>query len=201
MQKAKENSIVNIAILLSGSGSNMEVILKNTLHGVLKDVCQVKAVISNNKETRGLKIASSNGIPTFFVNAKNKSRQLFEEEIIQLLQPFNIDYIILAGFMRILSPHLVNAYPNRIINIHPADTAKYQGACGYEWAFKNKLSETMITIHYVDEGLDTGPAIAKQKVDLRGTSTLNEVKHKGLKVEHLLYSNVLKEIFNAKQSH
>jgi phosphoribosylglycinamide formyltransferase-1 len=96
--------------------------------------------------------------------------------------------------MRILSPVLVNAFPKRIINIHPADTTAHQGLHGYEWAWENKLPETKITVHFVDEGLDTGSIIAQEIVDLRGVTSLEEVEARGLAIEHKLYSKTLSEL-------
>ena len=85
----------------------------------------------------------------------------------------------------------VQAYPNKIVNIHPADTKLHQGLHAYQWAFENKLEETKITVHYVEEGLDTGPIIGQKTVNLRGAKTLEEVEQRGLKVEHQFYSEML----------
>ena len=89
----------------------------------------------------------------------------------------------------------VNAYPNRIINIHPADTREFKGLGAYEWAFENRLESTKITVHYVDAGVDTGSIIEQKTVDLRGVTTLQEVEERGLKVEHSFYSEVLRRVF------
>ena len=91
-------------------------------------------------------------------------------------------------------------YRNTIINIHPADTALYQGIHGYEWAFQKKLEATQITVHFVDEGVDTGQVLAQREVDLRGAKTLEEVEHRGLRVEHAFYSEVLRDVFTGKLS-
>ncbi|MFH1728104.1 MAG: formyltransferase family protein [Pseudomonadota bacterium] len=118
--------------------------------------------------------------------------------MIEVLAKYNPDYIILAGFMRILSPLFVNYYKGRIINIHPADTKEYQGAHAYEWAFNKKMSRTKITVHYVDSGVDTGKIIKQADVDLSFCKTLSEVEEKGLNVEHKFYSTVIKELFENK---
>ena len=185
-----------IAIFISGRGSNMEAILKQVQDGILKDVCEVVLVFSNKPEAKGLETAKKFGVPTAVIPSKGKSREAFEQQVIDLLRPYNIDYVVLAGFMRILSPLFVRAYKNRIINIHPADTNQFQGVGGYRWAFENKLPETKITVHLVDEGVDTGPVIAQRSVDLRGADTLEEVEKRGLKVEHEFYSEALKKVFS-----
>ncbi len=184
-----------IAIFISGRGSNMEAIVKQVKHGILKEVCEVVLVFSNKPTAKGLQIAQEFGLKTAVIPSKGKTREDFEQQVLQLLKPYQIDYIVLAGFMRILSPLFVRAYKNRIINIHPADTRLFQGVGGYQWAFQNKLPETKITVHFVDEGVDTGPIIAQKTVDLRGVRTLKEVEERGLKVEHQFYSQALKQVF------
>ena len=187
-----------IAIFISGRGSNMQAIVESAQKGVLKDYCEIALVFSNKPAAAGLEIAAQQGIKTDSIPSKGKSRERFEEEVIQLLQPMNIDFIVLAGFMRILSPVFIRAYKNRIINIHPADTAEFQGVGAYEWAFSNKKKETAVTVHFVDEGVDTGPVIAKQKVNLKGADTLEEVERRGLAVEHSFYSEALRRVFSGE---
>jgi len=97
--------------------------------------------------------------------------------------------------MKVLDQSIISNFPERIINIHPADTSEHQGLHAYDWAWENKLSSTKITVHYVDEGLDTGNVIAKAEVDLAGCSSLEEVEKVGLKIEHKFYSKCLEMIF------
>ena len=99
--------------------------------------------------------------------------------------------------MKIISPEIIREFPNRIINIHPADTSLHQGLHGYEWAFQNNLKSTKITVHFVDEGLDTGKVIAKKEVDISDCKTLTEVEQKGLKAEHQFYSECLRKVFSS----
>ena len=183
-----------IAIFISGRGSNMEAIIRQVQDGILKDVCEIALVFSNKPQAKGLEIAKKFGLPVAAIPSKGKSREAFEREVLELLQPYRIDYVVLAGFMRILSPLFIRAYKNRIINIHPADTRLFQGVGGYEWAFENKLPSTKITVHFVDEGVDTGPIIAQREVDLRGADTLEEVERRGLAAEHEFYSQALRKV-------
>ncbi len=184
-----------IAIFISGRGSNMEAILKQARDGMLADCCEVALVFANTMEAYGLHIAQQFGVPTAVIESKSKKRQIFDQEVLALLEPLQLDYLVLAGYMRILSPGVIERYRNRIINIHPADTKAYQGIHGYEWAFEQRLEQTTITVHLVDEGVDTGRILAQREVDLRGASTLEEVKERGLRVEHALYSEVLRGVF------
>ncbi len=186
-----------IAIFISGRGSNMETIVRQAQSGILKNVCEVALVFSNKPRAKGLEIAQALGVETASVPSKGKKRQDFDREVVQLMEPYRVDYIVLAGFMRILSPVLIQAYKNRIINIHPADTDEFQGIGAYEWAFLNKLESTKITVHFVDEGVDTGQVIAKADVDLRGVDTLEDVELRGLEVEHRFYSEALLKIMKS----
>lgn len=188
-----------IAILISGRGSNMEVILKEARDGILMDCCQVVLVVSNRCDAPGLTIAQNVGVEEICVESNGKTRTAFDRQLLEALEPYTLDYLVLAGFMRILSPLVVDRYRHRIINIHPADTALYQGARGYAWAFETRRSSTTITVHYVDEGTDTGPVIVQTDVDLTGAKTLEEVEKRGLAVEHRLYSQVLHQVFTGRK--
>lgn len=187
-----------IAIFISGRGSNMEILVRQAQNGILKNVCEVALVFSNKPQARGLAVAQKLGIETAVIPSKGRRREDFDREVAALLEPYRIDYIVLAGFMRILSPVLIKAYKNKIINIHPADTDEFQGVGAYEWAFKQKKETTKITVHFVDEGVDTGRVIAKREVDLRGAETLEEVERRGLAVEHRFYSEALFNLLNNK---
>ncbi len=178
----------------------MKAILENVKSGNLKDCCEVAIVFSNNKEAMGLETAKKMGFDTICIESKGKKRTQFDKEVIKQLEPYHIEYIVLAGYMRILSPVFISRYKNRIINIHPADTTLYQGMHGYDWAFENKLKTTKITIHIVDEGVDTGKIIAQKEIDLRGAKSLEDIESIGLKAEHQFYSEVLEKIFTGKIS-
>jgi phosphoribosylglycinamide formyltransferase-1 len=173
----------------------MEALIKATQKGVLKGIANIELVFSNNPNAKGLEIAKQMGINTLHIDSFDKKRKTFDQEIINALVNYNFDYIILAGYMRILSKELIQAFPNKIINIHPADTRKHQGLHAYEWAFNNRLKETKITIHYVNEGVDTGEIIAQATVDLEGVKNLEEVEKRGLAVEHQFYAETLYKLF------
>ena len=179
----------------------MEAIVRQAQTGVLKDCCEVALVLANKKTAKGLETANRMNIATACIESKGKKRREFDQEVLDFLRPYHIDYIVLAGFMRIISPILISEYPNRIINIHPADTHEFKGLGSYEWAFENQLDSTKITVHYVDSGVDTGSIIEQQTVDLHGATTLEEIEARGLAVEHRFYSEVLQRIFTAPSSY
>lgn len=189
-----------IAIFISGRGSNMTAILHQVRDGILKQACEVVLVFANKENAKGLQIAKEEGINTAFIPSKGKERENFDKEVIALMTKFAPDYIILAGYMRLLSPTFIQAFQHRIINIHPADTRKFQGVGGYDWAYKQGLKKTAVTVHYVDEGMDTGDIIEQRELDISDCKSLQEVEKKGLSLEHKMYSEVLKNLFEDKKS-
>ncbi len=189
-----------LAILLSGRGSNMLSLVQATQTGILKDLAEVSVVFSNKPDAPGLELAAAQGCPVASLPSQGRKREAFDAEAAALLQHYQPDFVVLAGYMRILSPAFIQPFAGRILNIHPADTHQHQGLHAYEWAFDNKLVETKITVHLVDEGLDTGPILAQQPVDLRGAETLAEVERRGLAVEHRLYAQTLAELIKTKQN-
>ncbi len=183
-----------IVILISGRGSNMVAIIRNVQSGILKEVCSIQSVFSNKSDVEGLNKAIELDIPTHVIASKGKKRKTYNVKLLDWLKKENPDFIILAGYMKILSPEIIREFPKRIINIHPADTSLHQGLHGYDWAFENKLLTTKVTVHYVDEGLDTGEVIGKKDVDISDCKTIEEVEQRGLKVEHEFYSESLRKI-------
>ncbi|WP_375433774.1 phosphoribosylglycinamide formyltransferase [uncultured Hymenobacter sp.] len=187
-----------LAILLSGRGSNMVALVKAVQQGELHGLAEIAVVFSNKPDAPGLTTAADLGCPTARLASQGFRRPEYDAEVVKLLQTYQPDYVVLAGYMRILSPVFIQAFAGRILNIHPADTHQHQGLHAYEWAFNNRLSETKITVHMVDEGLDTGPILAQRTVDLRGADTLSEVERRGLLVEHELYANTLAKLLRSK---
>jgi phosphoribosylglycinamide formyltransferase-1 len=186
-----------LAILLSGRGSNMLALAEAVRAGVLQGVAEIVVVFSNDQAAPGLDSAAALGLPTDSLSSKGRKREEFDREVVAILQEYQPDYVVLAGYMRVLSPTFVRAFAGHIINIHPADTHQHQGLHAYEWAFDNRLAETKITVHLVDEGLDTGPILAQQVVNLVGADTLAEVQRRGLAVEHVLYAETLRGLITS----
>jgi phosphoribosylglycinamide formyltransferase-1 len=184
-----------VVILLSGRGSNMVALAEQVQRGILAGKAEIVLVASDKPGAAGLAKARGLGLETAAISAAGKRRSVYDRELLDLLAPYAPDWIVLAGYMRILTPQVIRSYPGRIINIHPADTRQHQGLHGYDWAWEQRLSETMITVHVVDEGLDTGPVLAQRAVDLSGAASLDEVERRGLAVEHGFYADVLEGLF------
>ncbi|MET4105617.1 phosphoribosylglycinamide formyltransferase [Hymenobacter sp. UYP22] len=188
-----------LAILLSGRGSNMVALVNAVQHGVLRELAEVAVVFSNVLDAPGLETAAALGCPTVSLSSQGRKRAEFDADVVEVLNQYQPDYVVLAGYMRILSPTFIRAFAGRILNIHPADTHQHQGLHAYEWAFENHLPETKITVHLVDEGLDTGPILAQHAVDLHGADTLAEVERRGLAVEHRVYAETLAHLIKQAQ--
>ncbi len=184
-----------VAILISGRGSNMVALAELARWGVVADCAEMVGVGSNKPDAAGLDKARAMGLETVATPSRGKRRSVFDRELLALLEPYAPDWIVLAGYMRILTPQVVRRYPGRIVNIHPADTREHQGLHGYDWAWEHRLDATKITVHVVDDGLDTGPILAQRAVDLRGAESLDDVERRGLAVEHGFYAEVLRDLF------
>lgn len=184
----------SIAIFISGNGSNMLAIADSVASGILKEFYEIRLVFSNNPSALGLDAAKLRGLPVKCIDSKQYNRTAFDELLLGSLSPYHLDYIVLAGYNRLLSTDIIARYRQKIINIHPADTKLYQGLHGYKWAFEGRKEKTMITVHWVDEGCDTGAIIAQQEVCLQGLTTLDAIQKAGLAVEHKLYSKVLHDL-------
>ena len=190
--------IPRVAILISGRGSNMVALANSVSDGVLAGCCEIAAVISSRPGAPGLARAQEMGIETLALNARGLGTEVYDDALLAALESRAVDVVVLAGYMRLLSPRVVARYRGRILNIHPADTAQHQGLHGYEWAFESRLPATKITVHLVDEGLDTGAVLAQREVNLRGADSLEEVERRGLAVEHKLYPEAIKEFLTTK---
>jgi len=199
---------LRLAVFLSGGGTNFEAIAKNCVEGNIH--CEVAVVLANRPDAYGLERAKKYGIPTAVVDDREfDSRAAHEAAVEQALAEYDYDLVVLAGYMRLLTGAFIERRFNKrlglpgIINIHPADTAAYQGVHGYEFAMGltkkgPRLSETKITVHFIDAGMDTGPVIAQRTVPVLPEDTIDDLRARGLKIEWELYSGVLDMIARGK---
>jgi len=183
--------MLKIVVLASGSGSNLQSIIDNIEKGELH--CEIKAVISDKRKAFALERARKHGIKDIHVKKKDfASREEFDAKLVDIINELNVDLVVLAGFMRILSPVFVSAFPNKILNIHPALLPKYPGIHSIERAFEAKDKVTGITVHFIDEGVDTGPIVKQVEVPIMPDDTLESLEERVHKAEHIIYSEVLK---------
>ena len=183
--------MINIAVFISGRGSNFLALLKNIEKGVLKN-CQIAVVFSNNPHAKGLEYAAEAGIKTIVIPSKNRSDRVeYDKEIINALSEYNIDLICLAGYMRIVTEELVEAYKNKIINIHPALLPSFPGLHAQKQALDYGVKVSGCTVHFVDGGMDTGPIILQKTVPVYDNDTEDTLSARILEQEHTAYSEAV----------
>ena len=184
-----------VAVLISGNGSNLQSLIDNFKK---ESSIDIKCVISNKENAFGLERATEANIDNFFVDhTKFKSREEFDQELIKILEEYDPDLIVLAGFMRILSELFVDKYIGKLINIHPSLLPKYPGLETHEKVIENKDSHHGVTIHYVDKTLDGGPICAQSKMEVK-TNNIKDLQNQIHQIEHEMYPLVIKQIAEGK---
>lgn len=180
--------MINIAVLASGNGSNFQALAEDKeLEG------QIKLLLVNKAEAYAIERAKALKIDYVIIENQNyKNREQYDDALIAVLEEFNIDLVLLAGFMRMLSPKIVDHFTNRIINIHPSILPKYPGVSAIKQAYDAKETETGVTIHYVDKGLDSGQIILQEKIKIDKSDTLESLTNAIHKLEHKLYLQAVK---------
>jgi phosphoribosylglycinamide formyltransferase-1 len=179
----------NLGILLSGRGSNFEAIARNVQAG--KIPAKIAVVISNREEAPGLARAREMGLNARFIPSKGKEREAYDREVVAALQEAQVDLVCLAGFMRILSPFFIRAFPRRILNIHPALLPAFPGLDAQKQALEYGVKFTGCTVHIVDEGMDTGPVVRQAVVPILEDDTVETLAARILKEEHRVYSEAI----------
>ena len=156
----------NIAVLVSGRGSNLQAIIDNVENGNISHA-SVLVVVSDVSDAYALERAGKAGIDAVVVEGKGfENREDYDKEVIRQLKQAEIEFIVLAGFMRILSGYFVDEYAGKIVNIHPALLPAFKGAHGIRDAFEAGVSVTGVTVHFVTEELDSGPIILQEEVKI-----------------------------------
>jgi phosphoribosylglycinamide formyltransferase-1 len=177
-----------LAVFVSGNGTNLQAIIDAKICNV-----EIVVVLSNNPSAYAVERAKKHGIPVEIVDHRNfPSREEFEREILIRLEPYNIDLIALAGFMRILSPFFIRSYKNRIINLHPALLPSFPGTHAARQALDYGVKFTGCTVHFVDEGVDTGPIILQAVVPIYDTDTEDSLLERIHKEEHKIYPEAIR---------
>ncbi len=192
------NQPKRLAVLVSGSGTNFENLARRIQSGELKN-CKIVLVVSDNPDAYALKRAEQFRLETLILDRKQfKSREDFEEKLKRSLESAHVDYVLLAGFVRILSSEFVRAFRWRIMNIHPALLPMFPGSHAIREAFEAGVSETGVTVHFVDEGVDTGPVILQEKVRRSPKDTLESLEQKIHAVEYELYPKAVQLLVDGK---
>ena len=186
-----------LGILCSGRGSNMQSIMAAIKSGQIK--AEIGIVLTDKPEARALQVASEAGIKSVCVNRKAcASQQEFEEKLVAELQAANVTLVVLAGFMRILSPYFVDAYRHQILNIHPSLLPSFGGAHAHRAVLAYGTKVSGCTIHFVDEGMDHGPIILQDTVPVLDGDTEETLAARVLEKEHILYPKAIELFVNGR---
>ena len=181
---------IAIGVLVSGSGSNFQSIIDSMENGTL-DV-DIKVVISNDPAAFALKRAEKHNIPSVVVDHRDfPDRELFDREMIDVLNTYGVELVIMAGFMRILTPQFIKAFPMRIMNIHPAILPSFQGIHAQERAFEYGVKFSGCTVHFADDGVDTGPIIIQSIVPVYDDDTVDSLQQRILREEHKIFPQAI----------
>jgi len=182
--------LLKLGVLISGNGSNLQSIIDHIEKGSLKAI--IKIVISNNPEAYGIARAKKHGIPVVVLkNGDFKNKEAFDLELIRILKNNCVDLVILAGFMRIITPTFLKAFPHKIINIHPALLPSFPGIHGQKQALDYGVKLSGCTVHFVDEGVDTGPIIIQSAVQVFDDDTEETLAARILNEEHRIYPRAI----------
>lgn len=184
---------MKIGILISGRGSNMSAIVEAVQSGQIPN-SEVVIVISDKADARGLEKAKARNVKALIVERKGRKRAEHDAEIIAELQKRDVELICLAGYMRLLSKEFVQAFPNRIVNIHPSLLPSFPGLDAQKQAFDYGVKITGCTVHFVDEELDHGAIILQKSVEVSDNDTAQSLSAKILEHEHALYIEAVKKI-------
>ena len=187
--------MLNIGVLISSGGTNLQALIDNTKNNYIDG--EIKIVISNRKDAYGLIRAEKAGIEAIYIDSSDLSEEEYNKKILRELEKRNIELVVLAGYLKILSKEFIQKYKRRIINIHPSLLPKFGGKGYYGDRVHKAVLESGektsgATVHYVDEGTDTGEIILQEKVEVMKEDTVDRLKARVLEVEHRLLVEAVK---------
>lgn len=188
---------LRLAVLISGNGSNLQAIIDSIESGRLD--AEICVVVSNNADAHGLERATRHGLPNRVIRDSDYAdRAQFDAALQACLESFAPDYILLAGFMRILGPAFIDAFADRILNIHPSLLPDYKGLDTHQRALDNGETRHGVSIHLVTAELDDGPVILQGDYPIEAGDTAADLQQKGHRLEHSMYPEVLYWLVNGK---
>jgi len=186
-----------IAVLVSGSGSNLQAIIDASERCEIP--CRVGVVLSNKADAYGLVRARNHGIPTDVVDHRAfESREAFDARLVEVIRASGAELVCLAGFMRVVTPVFLRAFPHRILNIHPALLPSFPGTHGARQALRYGVRFSGCTVHFLDEGVDTGPVIVQAVVPVYEDDTEETLAARILTEEHRIYPMAIRLFFEGR---
>jgi phosphoribosylglycinamide formyltransferase 1 len=186
-----------IGVLLSGRGSNFEALAESVAAGRIPDA-EIAIVLSNREAAPGLEKAIERKIPAKAIPSKGLEREAYDKLVVAELKAAQVDLVCLAGYMRLLSPHFVSSFPNRIINIHPSLLPAFPGLESQRQAIEHGAKFSGCTVHFVDENLDAGPIILQACVPIEDDDTPDTLAERILKQEHRIYTEAVKIVLEGR---
>lgn len=189
---------MRLGILISGRGSNFEAIANAIARRKLD--AEIAIVISNRADAAGLDIARDRGIPMRVIPSRGLDREAYDRLLIEELRTHDVELVVLAGFMRLLSATFTNAFPGRLLNIHPSLLPAFPGLDAQRQALDHGVKITGCTVHFVDEFLDSGPILLQAAVPVLDTDTVDSLSARILVQEHLVYSQAIQLIVDGRVS-
>jgi phosphoribosylglycinamide formyltransferase-1 len=181
--------MVNLGVLVSGSGSNLQAIIDNIEAGRLD--ARIKIVISNVPDVFALERARKRGLSSMVISHKGCRREDFDQQLVDVLKANEVELVILAGYMRIITSVLLRAFPMRVMNIHPALLPAFPGTHVWQTEVDYGVKFAGCTVHFVDEGTDNGPIIIQAVVPVYDDDTADTLNARILKQEHKIYSQAI----------
>jgi phosphoribosylglycinamide formyltransferase 1 len=186
-----------IGVLLSGRGSNSEALAESVSAGRIPGA-EIAIVISNQPDAQGLKRAEARGIPARMIPSKGLQREAYDRQVVAVLQEYKVDLVCLAGYMRLLSPYFVAAFPENILNIHPSLLPAFPGLESQKQALEHGVKFAGCTVHFVDENLDAGPIIMQAVVPVLDSDDEGTLSERILKEEHRIYSEAVRIVLQGQ---
>ena len=180
-----------IGVLLSGRGSNFEALADSIASGRIPDA-EIAIVISNREGAPGLDRAKSRDIATSVIPSRGLERETYDRQVVAVLHEHKVDLVCLAGYMRLLSPYFVAAFPNRILNIHPSLLPSFPGLESQRQALEYGVKFAGCTVHFVDENLDAGPIVLQAVLPVNDDDTEDTLSARILQEEHRIYSEAVR---------
>ena len=186
-----------IAVLLSGRGSNFEALADSVDAGRLS-TAEIALVLSNREGAPGIEKARARGIETRLIPSKGLEREAYDKQVVAVLRESRVDLVCLAGFMRLLSPYFVAAFPNRILNIHPSLLPAFPGFESQRQALEHGAKFSGCTVHFVDENLDAGPIVLQAVVPIEDRDTTSTLAERILREEHRIYTEAVRIVLEGR---
>ena len=186
-----------LGVLLSGRGSNFEALADSITGGRIPNA-EIAIVISNREGAPGLDRAKSRNIPTRAIPSKGLEREAYDRQVVAVLQENKVDLVCLAGYMRLLSPYFVAAFPNAILNIHPSLLPSFPGLESQRQALEYGVKFAGCTVHFVDENLDAGPIVLQAVLPVNDDDTEETLSARTLQEEHRIYSEAVRIVLEGR---